>query len=857
MLLFSFSSIFAAVTVTYKPQAACFPYNSTGNVITAEVVTTEAIAAFDLITKVTAAGSFGVITGVNVSSVAGAVVDLSKVDGVCQAGNGPSGDPDYTRIYGFDCGTPVIMPVGTYNFTFTVSTCCDTGNFVMEDGGNWLVDPDPVNATTMFVNTSAAAASLTVVPRIYRVCNTAPTITNCPSAALVFSACDLVTYNFTATDPDNSCKPAPDLSWSVVSGPGSIDNQGHFQWDPPPVGGICGLHTTVVKATDEYGGFATCSFDISLTNQAPSFTQCPTPGSETNIYWGWTADGDVTAVDPDNCPVPLVYSLNSFSGPTTAGPFAVDPLTGVWSWPTTFGDDAYLGTFTVVIDVTDSCATAQCTFTIHVMPTFQVKIEKTHGSYQGMYEFVDIELKHWTEGFGGYDFLIRYDNSGLSLLEALPGNILTNCGFEYFQYRFGNNGNCHGSCPSGLVRIVAIADANNGANHPSCYGQNHPNPPATDPIRVLATLKFLVTNDRTFECMFMPIGFYWFDCGDNTISSITGDTLHLDRHVYGFDQVGEITGEPGYGGWQGIDPPVNCMIGQKYYPDTVIDFCDGGIDIVCKDSIDARGDFNLNGISNEIADAVLFTNYFLYGVAVLDPNPTFRQAQIAASDINADGTPLTVGDLVYLLRVIVGDALPYPKMAPFSSYADVSIANGTLSTSSNEEIGGIFMTFKADNNYTVVSHTNMTVLSAKADDGLLHVLVYSGMENMKNRIPSGNNELVTVTGGELNSIQIADYYGNLMASRVEKTALPTEFALLQNAPNPFNPTTKIGFNLPVVSDWKLDIYNVSGQLVQSYNGTNIGHVEVNWNASNAASGIYFYKLNAGSFSETKKMVLMK
>ncbi len=54
---------------------------------------------------------------------------------------------------------------------------------------------------------------------------------------------------------------------------------------------------------------------------------------------------------------------------------------------------------------------------------------------------------------------------------------------------------------------------------------------------------------------------------------------------------------------------------QKTHPDTVVDFYDGGIDIVCADSIDARGDINLNGIANEIADAVMYTKYFLYGIS--------------------------------------------------------------------------------------------------------------------------------------------------------------------------------------------------------------------------------------------------
>ena len=344
MLLFSFSSIFAAVTVTYQPGS--FPYNTVGNVITARVVTTEAIAAFDLMSNVrsTVTNAFGTITAVNVSAVAGAVANTSKVNGTTE---------DSTRIYGFGCSTPIIMPTGTYDFTFTVTTSCDTGLFVVEDGGDWVVDIDPVIASTQFVKTDATLATVTSNTGTYRVFNRPPAVSNCPGSALVFNACNIVTYNFDKTDPDIACTANPNESWSVVSGPGSIDNNGNFVWDPPAVAGVCGLYEITVKVTDEYGASANCQFEVSLVTDAPAFTACPTPGSETFIYWGWTADGDVNAVDPDNCPVALAYSLNSFSGPVTAGPFTVNPVTGVWSWPTQFGNNAYLGTHTVVIDVTD------------------------------------------------------------------------------------------------------------------------------------------------------------------------------------------------------------------------------------------------------------------------------------------------------------------------------------------------------------------------------------------------------------------------------------------------------------------------------------------------------------------------
>ena len=62
-----------------------------------------------------------------------------------------------------------------------------------------------------------------------------------------------------------------------------------------------------------------------------------------------------------------------------------------------------------------------------------------------------------------------------------------------------------------------------------------------------------------------------------------------------------------------------------------------------------------------IADAVTLANYFIYGLSAFSIN---IEGQIAASDVNADGIPLSVADLVYLIRVITGDALPIEKETP-------------------------------------------------------------------------------------------------------------------------------------------------------------------------------------------------
>jgi hypothetical protein len=90
-------------------------------------------------------------------------------------------------------------------------------------------------------------------------------------------------------------------------------------------------------------------------------------------------------------------------------------------------------------------------------------------------------------------------------------------------------------------------------------------------------------------------------------------------------------------------------------------------------------------------------------------------------------------------------------------------------------------------------------------------------------------------------------------------SVPTAYALDQNFPNPFNPSTKINYSLPVEGFVTLDVYNSIGQKVATLvNETKTaGNYTVNFDASDLTSGIYFYKINAGSFTETKKMILLK
>ena len=91
------------------------------------------------------------------------------------------------------------------------------------------------------------------------------------------------------------------------------------------------------------------------------------------------------------------------------------------------------------------------------------------------------------------------------------------------------------------------------------------------------------------------------------------------------------------------------------------------------------------------------------------------------------------------------------------------------------------------------------------------------------------------------------------------SGIPDKFALNQNYPNPFNPSTKIEYTLQSASNVMLRVYNVLGQVVATLvsEKQDVGFHFVTFDASKFTSGVYFYQINAGNYTATRKMILMK
>ncbi|MCX7833363.1 MAG: T9SS type A sorting domain-containing protein, partial [Ignavibacteria bacterium] len=102
-------------------------------------------------------------------------------------------------------------------------------------------------------------------------------------------------------------------------------------------------------------------------------------------------------------------------------------------------------------------------------------------------------------------------------------------------------------------------------------------------------------------------------------------------------------------------------------------------------------------------------------------------------------------------------------------------------------------------------------------------------------------------------------YQEIIGIKNISTEIPSRFELYQNYPNPFNPTTKIKFDLPKSDFITLKIYDALGREVETLVNKTLpsGSYEVEWNASKYSSGVYFYRLQADEFMDTKRMLLIK
>lgn len=147
-----------------------------------------------------------------------------------------------------------------------------------------------------------------------------------------------------------------------------------------------------------------------------------------------------------------------------------------------------------------------------------------------------------------------------------------------------------------------------------------------------------------------------------------------------------------------------------------------------------------------------------------------------------------------------------------------------------------------DTNFTMVPGAKQTIVAAQL-------------------IARGSSNLSSVTRLKRLSDDIHKIYNMFISVGITPVShvIPSEYMLHQNYPNPFNPETTIKFDIPKAGFVKLTVYDISGREIATLVNEQLtaGSYDINWNGSQYASGVYFYKLETETFSDVRRMVLVK
>jgi hypothetical protein len=185
---------------------------------------------------------------------------------------------------------------------------------------------------------------------------------------------------------------------------------------------------------------------------------------------------------------------------------------------------------------------------------------------------------------------------------------------------------------------------------------------------------------------------------------------------------------------------------------------------------------------------------------------------------------------------------PITSTTPY--FHDINIINLTSTNAASNSVAGIIVGVPEE------PLNNITLQNVKLS-------AYKGIQLRNASISVSDTMLINVTTG---SRIIYELRSQMITGISDKPATsPTGYSLLQNYPNPFNPNTIIRYQVKRDENVTIKIYNTFGQEISTLvnEEKNAGAYEVTFNAINISSGIYFYQIKAGSFVQTKKMVLLK
>ncbi len=580
------------------------------------------------------------------------------------------------------------------------------------------------------------------------------------------------------------------------------DGTGRFAWVPDYVGPESADKNPFEVVFQASDGEATGNIKAKVTvinvNRPPQITAPPTVTGEA----GDSLAVEVSGTDPDYDPI--TWTINGLPDGATFEEHSPAMI----SWASQYDDSGQCTVQLIATDPSGLADTADMMIDLAAVTMYGLRID-TVTSFAGRIVEMDVFLKNRVE-IGEYRLLISFDPSLLTPLGVTFTGTRSE-DFEYFDYRLNNVG------ISGDVLITGKADIEGG--------------PDTPPIAVgegpICKISVQVSSNLTYVGSQVPVPFIFRFAGDNTLKLTDGTTITRNQIDYGDGSI--LISAPG---------PVNL------------------------------GDINLNGVAYEIGDAVYFSNFYIS--PQLFP---LNEQQLLNSDVNRDGIAPSVSDLVLLINIVAGaTAPPVLKVLPSADTATATLVrDGSglyLALESPVALGGALFRLSGPD-IDRLDARNLTTMDFQAgveNDRFSCLLISYDHET----ISSGGVSAVKLSDDpnldlSLDMFDAADAEGRPLQINIKETAaVPGVFALHQNVPNPFNPSTEIRFDLAAPQHVTLTVYNILGQEVIRLADRDFpaGNHSVVWdgvdgNGRPVASGMYLYRIVAGTDSASRKMVLMK
>ncbi|HWR82890.1 MAG TPA: T9SS type A sorting domain-containing protein [Candidatus Deferrimicrobium sp.] len=469
----------------------------------------------------------------------------------------------------------------------------------------------------------------------------------------------------------------------------------------------------------------------------------------------------------------------------------------------------------------------------------------------------------FSKPLGGFDLCLAYDTSVLKLY-YYDWALIRDCqwSFDFVQIPLDRP-----VPPNISLRLVGI-----DTSHSGCFDSG---------TRTI-TLTFVVKDKILFHGSSTALEFYWITCSDNTLWTASPDTILLAAQVIdaeGADITNKNHPLPSFTG-----PDSTCMDPAAHSGLRVIEairFHGGKVTFVSPDSIGVRGDVNLNGLSFEEEDLSVLSRFFLFGDSVFSVDGS---RQVEASNVDGDAVDTTLADLISLRYTLIGNtggslAGAFGDEAKFVYY-DLAGAL-KVAIDANRPVGAWCLWFQVAN-----QSIDSIVFEGSGDPG-----PYGGpswyllSDTLRMSFVGGTPNEPVISSG-LTDIVTIYYHGPSPEPTIERASSvdgvnfqfgPTGIHdagfsaddpllpafLLQNHPNPFNPTTTIEFVLSRRADWQLEIFNLTGQRLTEYQGrSGPGRIVLPWNGVDmtgvaVSSGVYFYRLTAGDLRLSRKMLLVR